>query len=51
MEPQPDYCGMTVNERFFSAGLLEDWDAAKNHATALAWSICSEKLTLRIRQT
>jgi hypothetical protein len=20
---------MTVNERFFSAGLLEDWDAAK----------------------
>ena len=29
MEPRPDYSGMIVNERFFSAGLLEDWDAAK----------------------
>ncbi len=29
MEPRPDYSGMTVNERLFSAGLLEDWDAAK----------------------
>ncbi len=29
MEPRPDYSGMTVNERLFSAGLLEDWGAAK----------------------
>jgi hypothetical protein len=28
MEQQPDYSGMTVNERLFSAGLLADWDAA-----------------------
>lgn len=28
MERQPDYSGMTLNERLFSAGLLMDWDTA-----------------------
>jgi hypothetical protein len=28
MARQPDYGGMTVNERLFSAGLIADWDTA-----------------------
>ncbi len=28
MEGKPDYSGMTVNERLFSAGLIADWDVA-----------------------
>ena len=28
MEGKPDYSGMTVNERLFSAGLMADWDGA-----------------------
>lgn len=27
-EPRPDYAAMTVNERLFAAGLLEDFDSA-----------------------
>jgi hypothetical protein len=32
---------MTVNERFFQLD-FEDWDAAKNHATARVWSIAQQ---------
>jgi hypothetical protein len=28
MAGEEDYSGMTVNERLFTAGLLEEWDAA-----------------------
>jgi hypothetical protein len=28
MKDKPDYSGMTVNERLFSAGLLDSWDEA-----------------------
>ena len=32
MTDKPNYHGMTVNERLFSAGLLEAWDAAVKSA-------------------
>lgn len=28
LSDQPDYSGMTVNERLFSAGIMADWDLA-----------------------
>jgi len=28
MEQRPEYGGMTVNERFFAAEILPEWDAA-----------------------
>ncbi len=31
-----DYSGMTVNERFFSAGLLDEWDMAARNSDRMS---------------
>lgn len=50
-KPRPNYAGMTVNERLVTAGLIDEWDAAKARGDRDAMRRIAAKVDLHMDET